>query len=61
MECNDARKSVSWITLIQCLKDAEFSNVGLELEEIFAYIVVGSCLQLIDHMHILFSINHIAL
>ena len=26
--------SVSWITLIQCLKDAEFSNVGLELEEI---------------------------
>ena len=37
MECNDANKSVSWATLIQCLKDAEFSSVGLELEEILNF------------------------
>ena len=34
MECSDASRSVSWATLIQCLKDAEFSSVGVEVEEI---------------------------
>lgn len=34
MEFSDASRSVSWATLIQSLKDAEFSSVGIELEEI---------------------------
>ena len=34
MECNTASRSISWATLIQCLKDAEFSSIGQELEEI---------------------------
>ena len=34
MECSVASRSVSWATLIHCLKDAEFSSIGQELEEI---------------------------
>lgn len=34
MECSDVSRPVSWATLIQCLKDAEFSSVSVELEEI---------------------------
>ena len=36
MECGDASRSVSWATLIQGLKDAEFSSVGVELEDILS-------------------------